>query len=117
MYNLAVNNNYNQEIAISNGQTIPKGQNLVLDNMDSVILTIPGMGDMNLISLGEKKLDGYPEPIETWGLLIRYKSIEAYYRYEGQGKLKIIIDNLGTCKITTTNGKVLAISLPELVIG
>lgn len=117
MYNLTVDNNYSQEIAISNGQAIPKGQSLVLDNMDSVILTIPGMGDVNFISLGEKKLDGYSIPVETWGLLIRYKSIEAYYRYDDQGKLKIIIDNLGTCKITTTNGKVLAISLPELVIG
>lgn len=117
MYTLTVNNNYSQDIAASNGTTISQDKSFSFNNMGSLILTIPGMGDMSFIDLGDKKLDGYPEPKETWGVLVRYKTIEAYYRYEGQGELTIAIDDFGTCTVTTANGTVLAVSLPELVIG
>lgn len=116
MYNLTVINNYNQDIGASNGVTIAKGANHVFNDRGSIYLTVPGMGEINFIDLGDYKLPGYPIPKETWGVLVRYSNIEAYYRYEGQGQLTATIDNLGICTLTTSNGSMITISLPEFII-
>jgi len=116
MYTLTVDNHYSYDIAASNGDTIPQGENLVFNNMGSIILTIPGMGDVNFIDLGDKKLEGYPEPKETWGVLVRYCAKETYYRYEGQGQLTATVDNFGACTIATINGSMIPISLPKHII-
>lgn len=116
MYTLTVINNYIQDIGASNGVTILKSNQHVFKDRRSLILTIPGMSDMNIMDLGIVKLAGFPEPKEKWGVLIRYSNIEAYYRYEEEGALTATIDPLGTCSLTATNGSMIPISLPELII-
>ncbi len=116
MYTLTVNNNYSQDIGTSNGVTISKGKNHVFNDRGSIILSVPGMGEMNFIDLGNKKLPGYPEPKQTWGVLARYRTIEAYYRYEGGGELTATFDNLGTCTLTTANGTMIPIALEDFII-
>jgi hypothetical protein len=116
MYTLTVNNNYIQNIAASNGVTISKNKNHIFKDRGSLVLTIPGMVDMNFIDLGDKKLPGFPMPKETWGVLVRYSNIEAYYRYEGSGTLTATFDTLGTCTLTTSNGSIIPISMPEFII-
>jgi len=117
MYTLTVKNNYIQNIGASNGVTVPKDGSHVFNNRGSIIFTIPGMGEINFIDLAEKRLPGYPEPSQTWGVLVRYRTIEAYYRYEGAGELTLTVDHLGTCALTTTNGSVIPISLADFNIG
>lgn len=116
MYNLTVNNNYGRDLGVSNGVTIKSGTNRVFNSQGSLFLMIPGMADMNFIDLGDKKLPGYPQPKETWGVLVRYSNIEAYYRYEGEGQLTATIDNLGTCTLSTDNGSMIPIAIPEFII-
>lgn len=117
MYTLTVNNNYIQNIGSSNGVTITTKSNHVFNDRGSIIFTIPGMGEMNFIDLGNKKIPGFPEPSQTWGVLVRYRTIEAYYRYEGGGELTATIDNLGTCTLTTANGSMIPISLEDFIVG
>jgi hypothetical protein len=116
MYTLTIQNNYSQDIGASNGVTVAKGSNRVFNDRGSIIFTIPGMGEMTFIDLGDKKLPGYPELSQTWGVLVRYRTIEAYYRYEGAGELTASFDNLGTCTLTTTNGSMIPIQLEDFII-
>ncbi len=117
MYTLTVKNNYSLDIGASTGVTIEKGKSFVFNKRGSLFLMIPGMAEMNFIDLGDHKLSGYPFPKETWGVLVRYSNIEAYYRYEGGGELTAVIDLYGSCTLTTTNGSMITISLPEFIIG
>ncbi|WP_299113809.1 hypothetical protein [uncultured Winogradskyella sp.] len=116
MYNVTIKNNYIYDLGTSTGVTIDKGSSFTLNDRGSFVLTIPGMGEMNFIDLGDKKLDGFPIPKETWGALVRYSNVEAYYRYEGQGELIITVDALGGSTISTDNGSMIMISLPEFTI-
>ncbi|WAC01291.1 hypothetical protein N7U66_14470 [Lacinutrix neustonica] len=116
MYTLTVNNNYIHNIEASNGVTISKNKKHTFNDRGSLVLRIPGMADMNFIDLADKKLPGYPQPKETWGVLVRYSNMEAYYRYEGSGTLNATFDTLGTCSLTTSNGSMLPISIREFVI-
>ncbi|QTD36643.1 hypothetical protein JL193_10870 [Polaribacter batillariae] len=117
MYTLTVKNNYVYDIGSSNGVTIPKTKSHVFNDRGSIYFIVPGLGEINFISLGDKKIEGYPIPKETWGVLVRTHTTEAYYRYEGGGELTAIIDNFGTLHLTTKNGTIIPISLPELVLN
>lgn len=116
MYTLTIQNNYSHNIGASNGVTVAKGTSHIFNDQGSIIFTIPGMGEMTFIDLGNKKLSGYPEPKQTWGVLVRYRTIEAYYRYEGNGELTVIFDHIGTCTLTTTNGTMIPIQLEDFII-
>lgn len=116
MYTLTIKNNYIQNIGASTGVTIAKGTDFTFNDRGSIIFTIPGMGEMNFIDLGDKKLPGFPELKQTWGVLVRYRTVEAYYRYEGGGELTANFDHLGTCTLTTTNGAMIPISLEDFII-
>lgn len=117
MYTLTVKNNYLYDIGTSNGVTIKKGANQVFKDRGSLYLTIPGIGEINFMDLGDKKIEGYPIPKETWGVLVRVHTTEAYYRYEGNGELTAVINQYGALDLSTTNGTMIPISLPELTIN
>lgn len=117
MYTLTVKNNYIYDIGSSTGVTIAKDSSFVFNKRGSIYFTVPGVGLINFIDLGDKKIEGYPFPKETWGVLIRVHSTEAYYRYEGGGELTATLDSYGTLTLTTTNGTMIAIRLPELIIN
>jgi hypothetical protein len=117
MYTLTVKNNYIYDIGSSTGVTITKDNSFVFNKRGSIYFTVPGIGEINFIDLGDKKIDGYPIPKETWGVLVRTHTTEAYYRYEGGGELTAIINGFGTLNLSTTNGTMIAISLPELILN
>ncbi|MBA6155604.1 hypothetical protein H3Z83_03580 [Tenacibaculum sp. S7007] len=117
MYTLVVQNDFKWSIGASNGVTIPnQGGSHTFNNQGSLYLTVPGIGEICFIDLGDKKLEGYPIPKETWGVLVRIHTTEAYYRYEGGGQLHALIDQYGSFSLNTTNGTMIPISLPELTI-
>ena len=88
MYTLNVKNNYTWPISSNTGKVVPeKGGAASFDRHGSMFMEIPGMGTVCFLELGDKKLPGYPEVKETWGILVRTHSTEAYYRYEGGGIL------------------------------
>lgn len=117
MYTLTVTNNYISDLGASNGVSVRKGKTWEFNKQGSIFLMVPGMGEINFIDLAEKKIDGYPFPKETWGVLVRTHSSEAYYRYEGGGELTAIIDDLGTLHLSAKKGTLIRIKLPELILN
>ena len=117
MYTLNVTNNYIWPISPNKGSAIPeKGGTESFNNQGSMSLSIPGMGQMAFLDLGDTKLPGYPEVKETWGVLVRTHSTEAYYRYEGGGILSAVFDQYGTCTLATSNGTLIPVSIEEMIV-
>lgn len=117
MYTLHVKNNYIWPISTSTAKNIPaKGGAEIFEKQGSIILEVPGMGAFNFLDIAADRIPGFPNP-QHWGVLIRTHTIEAYYRYEGGGELTATFDKLGTCTLTTSNGSLIAISLPELIVN
>tara|TARA_B100000508_G_C11427174_1_gene261457 strand:- start:398 stop:775 length:378 start_codon:yes stop_codon:yes gene_type:complete len=116
MYSLTVNNNYIWQISANGGDVnIPeRGGSHTFENQGNLFLNIPGMGQMAFIDLGDNKLPGYPEITETWGVLIRTHTTEAYYRYEGGGLLTLTVDQYGTGTLSAGRNTLVPISLEEL---
>jgi hypothetical protein len=115
MYTLNVKNDFIWPITSNEGTVIAaSGGSHSFQKQGSIILDVLGMGAFTFIDLGDTKLEGYPEVKETWGVLLRTHTSEAYYRYEGGGNLTANFDNLGTCTLSTTNGTLIPISLEEL---
>jgi hypothetical protein len=118
MYNLTVKNNYIWPLTANDGTVIAeKGGTALFNNQGNMIISVMGIGDINFIDLAKNRLPGYPIPTEYWGVLVRYHSSEAYYRYEGAGELTVIFDAYGSCTITTANGTMIAIKVPELRVN
>lgn len=116
MYNVTIINNYIYDLILNTGETIAKnGGTEQLQNWGSHIINVPGMGSINCIDLGDTKFPEYPLK-ETWGALFRYRSEEIYYRYEGQGQVKMTLDRLGSLTVST-NFSAIVISLPDLIIN
>lgn len=121
MYTLNVINNYVQDIVVNvkgSGDTIVNHNSEgKFDKLGNVVLDIFGMGHLSLLDLGEKRLPGHNYLNHTWGVLIRYKTTEAYYRYEGGGQLSVTIDEFGSVSIITNNGEIIKIKLEELTLA
>ncbi|MGV6828290.1 MAG: hypothetical protein ACWA45_02695 [Flavobacteriales bacterium] len=118
MYSVKVINNYIWAITASDGAIInEKGGTYVFGPIGNLILSVKGIGDLSFIDLAKNKIPGYPIPKEYWGVLVRYQTTEAYYRYEGAGQLTLTIDVYGGAAITTSNGTMIEIKLPELTIN
>ncbi len=78
------------------------------------------MGHINFIDLGQTKLDPYtnskiPWTTKTWGGVIRYRGLDAYFRYEGTGKVLVVVDQVGSVNVTLEQGGMI-IALPDLTV-
>jgi hypothetical protein len=97
MYNLSITNNYFASLFMDGGNQViaePNGGTGHLTNWGTHMLNIWGMGDLLFSDLGAKKLDAYTNPKipwtqATWGGIVRYRGLEAYFRYEGQGQVNV----------------------------
>lgn len=117
MYTLNVVNNYPSPITATGGVVIAEnGGSHQFTKLGGMILSIAGLGEIGFQDLGDTKIPDYPYPSQTWGVLIRFHSTEAYYRYEGGGELTATLDQFGTCSLTTTNGTMINIKLEELIV-
>lgn len=117
MYTLNVKNNYIWPITANENAVIPeRGGSHTFERQGSMFLEVPGMGAVTFLDLGDRKLPGYPEVKETWGVLVRTHSTEAYYRYEGGGILNATFDIDGTVTIGTTSGTLINIFIDEMTV-
>ncbi len=120
MYTLHITNNYRYNCLIhidgKGDGPVNRGVTATFNNMGSGYLKVPGMGVLNFIDLAANKIPGYDYPKEHWGILVRTHTVEAYYRYEGGGELTLVIDEYGSYTLSTQNGTMVMISLPELTI-
>jgi hypothetical protein len=86
----------------------PNGKATIVD-WGSHSLNLAWMGDINFIDMGDYKIDKYtnkdlPWTNFTWGGLIRYQGLEAYFRYEGKGEVKVVIDRFGGVNLSFKQG-------------
>jgi hypothetical protein len=110
MFDVTIKNNYVHPIRVDGDQNVYKpGGTYQFPHMGTRIINVPGMGDIHIIDIAERKLDAYtsekiPWTRSTWGGLVRYRGLDAYFRYEGAGHFTITIDRLGSIDIHFDQG-------------
>lgn len=123
MYNISITNNYIYALFMDGGNKIiadPNGGKAELKDWGSHVLNVWGMGDINFIDLADKKLPQYTNPDipwteSTWGGVVRYRGEDAYFRYEGQGQVNLVVDQVGSVTLHFPQGG-MNVSLSELTV-
>lgn len=127
MYNVTVTNHYHDQIKLDSPQAnavshlIGPGWSKTFENWGSHILYVPGMGPINFIDLKDKKLPQFtskkiPWTEQTWGGLIRYRGLDAYFRYEESTTVQAIIDHHGSLDLMFEKGGMI-VNLPDMTIS
>jgi hypothetical protein len=121
MFNVSIANNYIYPLYLDGGNMPappPKNKSNFKD-WGSHILTVPGMGEINFIDMGDYKIDKYihkdfPWTHYTWGGMIRYQGLEAYFRYEGQGEVKVVVDRFGGVNLSFKENGGMMVKMDDL---
>lgn len=115
MFNLHFTNNFIEPLTINSQVNVPANGGKLTTGVvgGQFYITVPGLNAFTLIDLGETKIPGYDLP-QTWGILIRYETVEIYSRYEGNGEYNIVFDQFGEVSVETINGNSLLIQLQGL---
>jgi hypothetical protein len=121
MYDVSITNNYFTGFFIDGGnQVFGPGGTYEFKDWGTHTVQVYGMGDILFIDIGDRKLPAYTNPKipwteKTWGGVIRYRGLDAYFRYEGQGKVQVEIDSLGSINVRFDQGGMM-ISLADFVV-
>jgi hypothetical protein len=99
----------------------PNGGRDLIQNVSHFLFTVPGMGNLLVLDLGDRKLDQYtnrnlPWTNSRWGGLVRYRGLDAYFRYEGQGRIDITIDRHGCANVKFAQGGMM-VNLADMTVG
>ena len=122
MFNVTVVNNSPFGFFVDGGNQVFGQGTHPFPNLSGIHFINPGpMGNVVIIDLGDKKLDRYtndklPWTKQTWGGVIRYRGDDAYFRYEGTGNIKIVIDNVGSIQVQFDQGG-MQVGLEEMTVG
>lgn len=113
-FNITVTNNYVAAFFFDNGNRLfEPGQTYQFPNLTGQhLIRIPGMGDINIVDIAATKLNPYTNPKIPWtefhwGGVVRYRGLDAYFRYEGQGQITIVIDQVGSITVHFDQGGML----------
>src|SRR5436305_10660809 len=121
MYNVVVTNNYvyglHAEVAGApppgpggGYQIVPEGGGkATFVHWGTAMIPVAGMGNILFLDLGNRKLDAYTNPKlpwtqMTWGGLVRYRGLDAYFRYEGTGQVDLVVDQVGSISLHFSHG-------------
>jgi len=110
MYNVTITNNYILPLFVGTHKVAdPHGGKGILAHFSNQALTVPGMGDINFIDIGNRKIDKFTIPDvpwtkSTWGGVVRYRGLDAYFRYEGEGMIEVTVDELGSVSLHFPQG-------------
>ncbi|HEX8737575.1 MAG TPA: hypothetical protein VF721_19740 [Pyrinomonadaceae bacterium] len=79
------------------------------------------MGDILILDLADKKLDKYtndklPWTKMKWGGVVRYRGLDAYFRYEGTGSISIKIDLVGSVTVSFKEHGGMIVKIPDLSV-
>jgi hypothetical protein len=85
-------------------------------------IQVTGMGDILILDLGDKKLDRYtndklPWTKMSWGGVVRYRGLDAYFRYEGVGLIEIRIDLVGSVSLRFKDHGGMIVNLADMDVG
>ena len=127
MYNLKITNNYFQPLKVDYPDTnkisnmVGRGETRTFEDWGSHIIYVEGMGAINFIDLAKEKLEEYtssklPWTEQTWGGLIRYRSLDAYFRYEGGTTIEAVVDHHGCLDLKFEKGGMI-VDLPDVTVS
>ncbi len=115
MFNINVTNNFVSDLTINGSTTVAAGGGT--GSTGSVggtqTIDVPNMGTILVLDLGHDQVPGFSLP-ESWGVLMRYRSVELYYRYEGGGNIDLVVDQFGSVDVVSVQGSALIISLSDM---
>jgi hypothetical protein len=101
MYVLTVVNNYAFDITVDAQRThiLHPGQTVKLSEpLGNAYATIPGIGQMLFLDVGDKQIGGFSKA--TWGVYLAYQAEEVVFRYEGGGELTVTLDQFGRAELS-----------------
>ncbi|OLE54990.1 MAG: hypothetical protein AUG51_04935 [Acidobacteria bacterium 13_1_20CM_3_53_8] len=78
-------------------------------------LIVPGIGELTLLDIADKKITNLPFMKATWGIFICYQGQECEFRYEGEGEINVNVTDLGQIELDG-NGKFLLMDLPSFIL-
>jgi hypothetical protein len=91
VYQISLTNNSNVSIGFMGGnQIIPPGDKWQSGDLGDVGLVVPSRGTLHFHDIADKHIPG--DSSETWGVLIAYQGEEIVGRYEGGGRLSVVIN-------------------------
>jgi len=122
MFNLTVTNNGPFSFFFDGGnRPFTPGQTYQFPQLAGLhIIQTSGMGDVLFVDLGEKKLDPYTTPKIPWTLkplggVIRYRGLDAYFRYQGVGNVTMVIDLVGSISVHFDQGGMM-VNLDDMTV-
>ncbi len=114
MYTIHVINNFSFDIKMGKGSVVQPGKKESFEG-GNLMFTINGMGQGCCLDIETNKLPGFDEAIEgDNGMIIRFNTSEAYYRYNNKGEITMTVDELGTVHLQASTGVVKWVRVSEL---
>jgi hypothetical protein len=104
-----------------NPHVYPPNQIVKFAGWGSNIINVPGMGPMNFIDIANTTLPQYTNPKlpwtnYTWGGLIRYRDVDVYFRYEGEGSVAVTLDLHGSVQVSFPVGDGMVVDLDAMSV-
>jgi hypothetical protein len=121
MYTLKVTTNYHVPLNYVNytgkgeSSSIHKGMPANFNNLGNIRIIVPGVGEVNLIDIAERKISKANFHKATWGVLISYQGNECEFRYEGGGQINLNVTDLGQIELSG-NGLFLLTDMPSFIL-
>lgn len=121
MYTLKLTSNYHVPLNYANytgkgeSGSIHKGMPATFQNLGNFRVVIPGLGEVNLIDIGERRISNANFHKATWGVLISNLGNECEFRYEGGGEINLNVTDLGQIELTG-NGLFLLTDMPSFIL-
>ena len=95
--------------------SIHKGMKPSFKKLGWFRLVVPGMGELTLLDIGDRKITNVPFMQATWGVLISYQGQECEFRYEGEGEINVNVTDIGQIEMSG-NGRFLVTDLPSFIL-
>jgi hypothetical protein len=115
VYQISLTNNSPYGIGFLGGnQVIPDGGGTWQSgDLGNVTLIIPTRGPLDFLDIGDKHIGG--DSSETWGVLIAFQNEEFVGRYEGGGRLTVVVNQY--CQAELSGMDIREVSLPAMMIA
>ncbi len=122
MFDVTITSEYLMGFFVDGGNMIPPNPAQFPHWSGHHTIQVPGMGDILILDLGDKKLDRFtndklPWTKMTWGGVVRYRGLDAYFRYEGTGFIGIKIDLVGSVSLRFKDRGGMIVSLADMDVG
>ena len=112
MYSVRLLNQTQFTLQSSDGAQIPPGGTWQSGRIGSAYVKSDETGTLNFLDIADAHLPG--DSPETWGVLISYQGEEFVGRYEGEGGLKVTMNQF--MQATLSGMRLREVSLPAMIL-